>query len=125
MTAIQAARAALAAPPPTWMQILMKLRNRITGPLGLKSASPSADREKVGAFPVIREDEHCAILGFNDWHLDFRIVVKTHPSGAETRVQLATLVARKHWFGYLYIFLITPFHKLIVKRLMGNLVRAA
>ncbi len=124
-TALEAAWATFAARPPTWMLVLMKLRNRIVGLLGLKSASPSGHRETVGAFPMIRGDEHCVVLGFDDWHLDFRIVVETNPSSAGTRVHLATLVARKHWFGYLYIFLITPFHRLIVKRLMRNLVKGA
>ncbi len=121
--ALAAAKLAFGAKPPGWMQGLMKLRNALTGLIGLKAAEMSVDQETVGAFPIISESAESVVLGFDDWHLDFRIVVETQAHADGTLVRVATLVNRKHWFGYIYIFLITPFHRLIAKRLMGSFLK--
>lgn len=125
LTALAAAKLALGEKAPQWILTLMSLRNRVTGLIGLKSAELSVDQKTVGAFPIVREDSDCVVLGFDDWHLDFRIAVETARAANATRVQVTTLVKRKHWVGYVYIFLITPFHKMIVKRLMRSLFTEA
>lgn len=101
----------------------MGLRNRIAGLIGLKAAEPSISENRIGAFPIVEQSDDTIVLGFDDWHLDFRIVVDVRNEPAGNLVKVATLVNRKHWFGYLYIFLITPFHKIIVKRLLSNLAK--
>lgn len=125
LTALEVAKSALGGKPPQWILSLMSLRNRLTGLIGLKSAELSVDQKTVGSFPIVREDEDCVVLGFDDWHLDFRIAVEASRAESSTKVQVVTLVNRKHWVGYGYIFLITPFHKMIVKRLMRNLFKEA
>lgn len=73
-------------------------------------------QDKIGGFPVIAYDDERVLLGFDDKHLDFRIIVTVEPEGVtHQHVTLATLVQRHNLFGRLYIFVITPFHKLIVK----------
>lgn len=117
--AADAARVALGAEMPGWVAGLMRLRNFIVGFVGLKGAGPGADADQgrsIGGFPIVRETPEKLILGFNDWHLDFRIVVEATPQPSGTAISLTTLVRRKHWFGRIYIAVITPFHILIVRQ---------
>jgi hypothetical protein len=73
----------------------------LTSLIGLKAAEHSVDRETVGAFPIISENVESVVLGLDDWHLDFRIVVEMQAHVGGTRVRVATLVNSKHWFGYI------------------------
>ena len=102
---------------PRWVGVLLKIRNVIVGLFGLKAAELKVTgQDRIGGFPVLAEDDQHVLLGFNDKHLDFRIVVAVEPEGVtHQHVTLTTLVQRHNLFGRLYIFVITPFHKLIVK----------
>lgn len=119
VSAADAARIALGDAMPGWVVGLLRLRNFIVGLIGLKGAGPGSNdngSRSIGGFPIVSETPQKVVLGFNDWHLDFRIVVEAVPQGSGTDLSLMTLVRRKHWFGRLYIFLITPFHVLIVRQ---------
>lgn len=117
-TAEAAVDAMFSAKPPLWVRALNGLRNAIVGVIGLKNGEISVDAEKVGAFPIVERSDRVVVFGFDDWHLNFLIAVEAHPTST---VSVTTLVERKHWFGYAYIFLITPFHKLIVRTMMARL----
>lgn len=111
---------------PRWVAVLLKIRNRIVGLFGLKSAELElTGQDRVGGFPVIERDERHVLLGFNDKHLDFRIVVAIEAEGAKHQhVSLTTLVQRHNLFGRVYILVITPFHKLIVKTFLRRFAAA-
>jgi hypothetical protein len=102
---------------PRWVGALLKIRNWVVGLFGLKSAELAlTGQDKIGGFPVIDHDDRRVLLGFNDKHLDFRIIVSVEPErDGHQHVSLTTLVKRHNLFGRLYIFVVTPFHKLIVK----------
>jgi hypothetical protein len=102
---------------PRWVGALLKIRNRVVGLFGLKSAELAlTGQDKIGGFPVIEHDDQHVLLGFNDKHLDFRIIVSVEPEGfGHQHVSLTTLVQRHNLFGRIYILVVTPFHKLIVK----------
>ncbi|WP_095046109.1 DUF2867 domain-containing protein [Brevundimonas diminuta] len=103
---------------PAWVDRLMTLRNRLVRLVGLKTA-------RAEGFPVLAERSDEIVVGFDDRHLDFRLVIRVEPShsGAEQRVSIATLVDRHNLFGRAYIAIVTPFHKLIVTRMLGALSR--
>jgi hypothetical protein len=125
--AADAARLALGGEMPGWVAGLMRLRNAIVGLIGLKGAGPGSGDDggrSIGGFPIVSETPEKLVLGFNDWHLDFRIVVGAVPQATGTGLSLTTLVRRKHWFGRLYIFLITPFHVLIVRQSLKAIASA-
>ncbi len=127
VSAADAARLALGDAMPGWVAGLMRLRNFIVGFVGLKGAGPGAGDnggQSIGGFPIVSETPEKLVLGFNDWHLDFRIVVETVPQASGTGITLTTMVKRKHWFGRLYIFLITPFHVLIVRQSLKGIAAA-
>ncbi|HXV29873.1 MAG TPA: DUF2867 domain-containing protein [Sinorhizobium sp.] len=121
MSALEAARRMLGSAP-RWVQGLLVLRNRLMSPFGLKAAAPAADAGLTGAFPIIGSGERETVLGFDDRHLDFRIVVEVRDGPAESQViGITTLVRRRSLFGYLYLAAVTPFHKAIMPALLAEL----
>jgi hypothetical protein len=108
---------------PGWMEALMRLRNRLVAPFGLKTPSrtamPSVD--KIGMFPVLSETPDRIIAGFNDSHLDFRFVVDVTTAGDRRQVTATTLVLTHNWLGRSYLMLILPFHRLIVRAMLRRI----
>ncbi len=99
--AIEAARRAFAQAP-RWAAALMNLRDRLVAPFGLKPA-PST------GFPIISQSPEQVVMGFDDRHLDFRIVV-TVAGGMAT---VTTIVRRHNFLGRLYLAAVLPFHRMI------------
>lgn len=122
LTAIEAARLTLDEMP-DWIRLLLRLRNSFAGIVGLKTGADrtlSAEK-KVGIFPLISQEDQTVVLGLDDWHLDFRIVVNVESDSAGgTLLRSTTLVRRKNLFGRLYIGAITPFHRLIVPTVLKS-----
>ncbi|MDK1377180.1 MULTISPECIES: DUF2867 domain-containing protein [unclassified Sinorhizobium] len=107
---------------PAWVRALLVLRNRIVSPFGLKTDAPDADRGLIGFFPILLDDQRKAVLGFDDRHLDFRIVVEVRDGPADSRVVgVTTLVRRRNFLGRIYLAAVTPFHKTIVPALLAEL----
>lgn len=108
---------------PRWVDALISLRNLVVSPLGLKTSGEGAPAPEgmIGLFPVLSETPDRLIAGFNDSHLDFRVVVDvTAPEGAR-QVTLTTLVKTHNWFGRTYLAVITPFHRRIAPTLLRQL----
>ncbi|MDF1610078.1 DUF2867 domain-containing protein [Hoeflea sp. YIM 152468] len=109
---------------PGWVDALMALRNLMVRPFGLKGdpAAVAAGAPRVGMFPVISRTDAEIVLGLDDRHLDFRIVVQTEASGdRHTTVRMMTLIMRHNLLGRAYLAAIMPFHKLIVARTLSRL----
>jgi hypothetical protein len=108
---------------PRWAEALIALRNILVAPFGLKTsgASTTAPREMVGIFPIVSERPDRLVAGFNDKHLDFRVVVDVATSGATQKVTLTTLVLTHNRLGRTYLAVIMPFHRLIVRTLLRQL----
>jgi hypothetical protein len=105
---------------PRWAEALLSLRNFLVAPLGLKTsgATPTMPRDMIGIFPVVSETPDRLIAGFNDRHLDFRVVVDVTPPGGIRQVTATTLVKTHNWLGRTYLAIIMPFHRLIVPALL-------
>lgn len=120
--ALDARRAAerMMARQPRWAEALLKLRNLIVAPFGLKTsgASAAAPREMIGIFPILSETPDRLVAGFNDSHLDFRIVVDVATSNDVRNVTATTLVLTHNRLGRTYLTVIQPFHRLIVPALL-------
>lgn len=116
LTAEAAARRAFDKMP-GWVGGLMALRNLLVRPFGLKGdpEAASAGVARIGMFPVLSSSPTQYVLGFDDRHLDFRIVVETEKlPDRRTAVRMMTLVRRHNPLGRAYLAAIMPFHKLIV-----------
>ncbi|WOH81665.1 DUF2867 domain-containing protein [Bradyrhizobium sp. BEA-2-5] len=111
---------AMVARQPRWIEWLLALRNFIVAPLGLKTsgAADGAARDMIGIFPVVSETPERLVAGFNDKHLDFRLVVDVASAGAVRSITATTLVLTHNWFGRAYLAVIMPFHRLIVPAML-------
>lgn len=108
---------------PGWTKPLLRLRNWVVQPLGLKTADRVSTRDTLSFFPVLSETQSRVVGGFDDSHLDFRVVVDLAPSGTECqRIKLTTLIRRHNPIGKAYLLAVTPFHRAIIR---GTLERMA
>jgi hypothetical protein len=105
---------------PRWVDALVRLRNILVAPFGLKTsgAGERPPKATIGMFPVLSEAPDRLVAGFNDKHLDFRVVVDVAASGAGQQVTATTLVLTHNWLGRSYLAIIVPFHRLIVRTLL-------
>jgi hypothetical protein len=104
---------------PRWIEALMMLRDVLVRPFGLKTSSATeAYADTVGIFPVLSESPNRLVAGFDDSHLDFRVVVDVAGSGTGQRVTATTLVLTHNWLGRVYLAIILPFHRLIVRSML-------
>lgn len=119
---LDARRAAerMMARQPRWAEALVSLRNFLVAPFGLKTsgATPETPRYMIGIFPVVSETPDRLVAGFNDRHLDFRVVVDVTPPDRIRQVTATTLVKTHNRFGRTYLAIIMPFHRLIVPALL-------
>ncbi|MGN8545970.1 DUF2867 domain-containing protein [Bradyrhizobium sp. 13971] len=115
---------AMVARQPRWIEWLLALRNFIVAPLGLKTsgAADGAARDMIGIFPVVSETPERLVAGFNDKHLDFRLVVDVASAGAVRSITATTLVLTHNRFGRAYLAVILPFHRLIVPAMLRKAV---
>jgi hypothetical protein len=126
-TALDARHAAekMTARGPRWIEALLRLRNRLVAPFGLKTAAPSGNStpDNVGIFPVLSELPDRLVAGLDDAHLDFRLVIDVTGAGSERRVTATTLVLTHNWLGRTYLAIILPFHRLIVPSMLRQVAR--
>ena len=114
-----------------WITGLMKVRDALVAGFGLKTSTQLTslgvdDRAKrVGIFKIYSTTEHEIVLGEDDKHLNFRLSVLCSAQQAltgERRLVVSTAVHCHNRLGRIYIFLIAPFHRLVIR---SSLRRAA
>ena len=127
LDAMTAARQTMGRPP-RWIGGLMALRNAMVRPFGLvtKPTAGKAPDARVGMFPVISQTPRRVVLGFDDRHLDFRVVVEVRDTGGTRQeVSATTLVETHNSFGRVYLAIIKPFHRAVVPAMLAQLLRQA
>ncbi len=93
--------------------------------IGLKTYIPEDYNEnfKVGGyvkfFKIFSISDNQVILGANDSHLNFRAVVKNDAS-KYYNIKVITLVEFNNTKGKIYMSIIKPFHRLVVKQMVKN-----
>ncbi|TJV38421.1 MAG: DUF2867 domain-containing protein [Mesorhizobium sp.] len=124
LTAIGAAERVLGRTP-RWVDRLTRLRNLAVRPFGLKTgAAPDAPPEtRIGIFPLISQAHGKVVLGLDDRHLDFRILVEVNDLGAgRQEVAASTIVKTHNLFGRTYLAIIMPFHRIIVPAMLAQVL---
>lgn len=111
---------------PSWIGWLTQVRDIIVVCFGLKTAKHLASlANRIGPFKVYSTNQTEIVLGEDDKHLDFRISVlcsgEAEPEGCHQLV-FSTVVQCHNRLGRAYIFIIAPFHRLVVK---ASLLHAA
>ncbi|QCK88222.1 DUF2867 domain-containing protein [Phreatobacter aquaticus] len=105
---------------PRWVTALLKLRNVIVRPLGLKGPVEQAlpSTERIGIFPVISRSPERVVVGLDDRHLDFRAVIDVTILGNSRQITASTIVKTHNWLGRTYLATIMPFHRVIVRTML-------
>ena len=126
------ARAMFSAAP-GWVELLLRLRDRLVGLIGLKTAPPNARRDlacaalqpgdTLGLFKVFRRSDDEILMGEDDRHLDFRVSVLLQSQDDERWAVITTVVRFNNWLGRAYFLPVRPLHRLIVPAMMRNAVR--
>jgi Protein of unknown function (DUF2867) len=120
--ALDARRAAekMLALGPRWIAALLALRNYLVTPFGLKTSAPNeaSASEIIGIFPIVSQSPDRLVAGFDDHHLDFRVVVDVAACGHGQRVTATTLVRTHNLLGRAYLAIILPFHRLVVRAML-------
>lgn len=108
---------------PRWFDALLKLRNILVTPFGLKASGEGspAPGGLIGLFPVVSETPERLVAGFDDYHLDFRVVVDVAGSAQDRQVTSTTLVRTHNLLGCTYLTLILPFHRLFARSMMRRI----
>jgi Protein of unknown function (DUF2867) len=108
---------------PGWINKLLRLRNALVSPFGLKAGEKNSKPfvEKIGIFPVLNEAPHRIVLGLDDKHLDFRLLVDVNDAGEEMQTVTASTLVRTHnAFGRIYLAIVKPFHRIIVPAMLAK-----
>ncbi|MFC2248329.1 DUF2867 domain-containing protein [Labrys portucalensis] len=125
---LDARRAAerIMARSPRWIAALLALRNLVVAPLGLhtRPPSPAAGLGVLGIFPVLSQTPDRLVAGFDDRHLDFRVIVDVSPRLERQRVTLTTLVLTHNRLGRAYLAAVLPFHRVIVRAMLRQARKA-
>jgi hypothetical protein len=123
LTALAATQLAFGRAP-GWINRLLRLRNAVVSPFGLKAGEKSSKPfvEKAGIFPVLHQAPHRIVLGLDDKHLDFRLLVDVQDIGGGMQtVTASTLVKTHNRFGRIYLAIVKPFHRMIVPAMLRQL----
>jgi hypothetical protein len=120
--ALDARRAAqrLFGTSPGWVRALLVLRDAIVAPFGIATSKTAARApvDRVGMFPVVSDSPQRLVAGFNDSHLDFRVLVDVAPAPGGTRITATTVVLTHNLLGRVYLTVIMPFHRLVVRAML-------
>lgn len=121
---------------PQWVDKMMKLRDKIVKPLGLKTSDDIEDNrgkiniaeceigQQVGIFKIFNKTENEIILGEDDTHLNFRVSLMLNPlKNKKKDLSITTAVRFNNSIGKLYFLPVKPFHKFIVRGTLKNIIR--
>lgn len=122
---------AFSSAAPGWADTLMAWRNRLVARFGLKTGPMQQAGTlslqaggHIGMFRIMHLGPQLAVLGEDDRHLDFRILLSVSPEAGGSRLQVETWVRPHHWGGWLYLALVLPVHWLLSKLMLRRMARA-
>ena len=102
---------------PKWVLSLLKLRDMIVKPFGLKTNKSFEDM-------VIEQNNNEIILGSKDRHLTFYVSLYcSYMKNRTQSVRITTLVKYENILGKIYFAIIWLFHKTIVHYLLKHAVK--
>jgi len=115
-----------------WISSLMTVRDALVASFGLKTAKHLTSLNaqngagRLSIFKIYSTTPTEVVFGEDDKHLDFRLSVlcSGHSSpGAKRHLTMSTVVHCHNRLGRLYIFLIAPFHRLVVQSSLRSAAR--
>ena len=73
---------------------------------------------------MLSEAPERVVLGLDDRHLDFRLIVDVVPLAQRRQVTLTTVVRTHNAFGRAYLATILPFHRVIVRTMLRRAAKS-
>lgn len=101
---------------PRWVAGLMKLRNALVRPLGLKTDKTLSDYLDV-------KSESLATVVKKDKHLDLQVAFSVGEENGGKRISVSTNVGFNNGFGRMYFAVVKPFHKIICSAMLKRVKR--
>ena len=107
---------------PSWVDALMRLRNKIVQPLGLKdlgalssvAARAAVPGQRMGLFEVVSVSVNELVLQDDDKHLLVQLSVLKQSHGARhDKLTISTVVHIHNTLGRIYMAFVGPAHKVI------------
>ncbi|MGL5008902.1 MAG: DUF2867 domain-containing protein, partial [Paracoccaceae bacterium] len=126
LDALTAAQRAFGSSP-RWIRVLLKARNILVAPFGLKAGEMeiTTSPTTIGIFPLLQQSPDQIVMGLNDRHLDFRLRVDVAQVGPHHQSVTATTAVKTHnRLGRAYLATILPFHRIIVRTMLAQISRA-
>jgi len=116
---------------PWWIQTLMKLRDHIVAPIGLKTSIGEDGGNEIAfrpgasvrGFRVFDRTDNEILLGEDDSHLDFRVSILRHVDGEDSWAVVSTIVRFNNWIGRAYFLPVKPGHKIIVRAMLRRAIQ--
>lgn len=130
LSAAQIAAQAFAATP-GWVEGLLRLRDNIVRPLGLKTVGrmggeavrrPPVPGDRMSIFQVESVDDDELVLGIDDSHLDVRISFLKRVQGPAPSYVIASLVQTHNLLGRTYMIPVGRFHPVLVRLMMAGTI---
>ena len=115
-----------------WISSLVTVRDALVAGFGLKTAKHLAPlgaksgAGRLGIFRIYSTSPTEIVIGEDDKHLDFRLSVlcsSQSSPGTKRHLVLSTVVHCHNRLGRVYIFLIAPFHRLVVQSSLRSAAR--
>jgi len=123
----------IVAQTPPWINVLMRVRESIAPCVGVRkvgllgkgatATGPATVGEKMDIFTIWSVTEKEIIVGEDDSHLNFRLsLLKLRESGRD-KVVLSMIVNVNNLVGRVYLAMVLPFHKVIMRTFLNTAVR--
>lgn len=115
-----------------WIEALFKLRNYLVKPFNLYTPENVVTKStneriikggKVAFFDVLEVKEEEVLLFADDTHLKAWFSVFIDNDSVSKRITFTTTVQTKNRFGKIYLAVIKPFHKLIIKVMLKKVAQ--
>ena len=117
---------------PKWVKRLFKIRNFIVKVVGLEGDRPNdgtiedciRNDKKLKDFSVVCRSENETVIKLNDKHLDaYMSVYLSNAEDNQKSVASITVVDIHNKLGHIYFYLICPFHKIVVKGMLKQVIK--
>jgi len=122
----------LIAQTPAWVHFLMAVRNKIAPWFGIKDAGrfdakdpakPASDYrigDRIGVFVLTSVSDDEVVLGESDRHLTVHVSICKVKRDGRASIAVSTVVHIHNALGRLYMFFVTPVHKIIAPAVLSR-----
>jgi hypothetical protein len=121
---------AILGTPSWWFRLLLACRDALVALFGIKTSIQLREEIELAAmphihfFPIVSRTPAEVVVGTDEKHLRFRtsVLLSRNPLIRRNEVVVTTVVHNLNRLGNVYLMMIAPFHRLVVR---SNLQRAA